>query len=102
MITAIVQFELPAGMTLADATEKFRDSAPRYQQMPGLIRKYYLFGDGVGGGVYLWESRAAAEAIYEGPWRDGIRERFGVDPKITYFDSPVIVDNTSGEIQVAA
>ena len=29
---------------------------------------------GGAGGVYLWQTRAAAEAFYTGPWLDGIRE----------------------------
>lgn len=102
MITAIVQFDLPQDMTLEDAKRRFQESAPRYRDMPGLVRKYYLFGNGKGGGVYLWESREAAEAVYQGVWRENLRKLYGAEPVITYFDSPVIVDNAVGEIQVAA
>jgi hypothetical protein len=94
MITAIVQFPLPAGTTRTDAEALFRKSAPLYQGKPGLVRKYYLYGEGpTGGGVYLWESRAAAEQTYTAEWRKMIAERYGAEPKISYFDSPVIVDN---------
>jgi hypothetical protein len=31
-----------------------------------------------------------------------IAERYGADPEITYFESPVIVDNASGNVQVEA
>jgi hypothetical protein len=27
-----------------------------------------------------------------------IRERYGAEPVITYFDTPVVVDNATGEI----
>ena len=37
-------------------------SAPTFLGKKGLIRKYYLNGDEGGGGVYLWESKEAAEA----------------------------------------
>jgi hypothetical protein len=58
MITAIVGFLLTPGTTLDEAKALFEGSAPRYRAAPGLVRKYYLFGeDGSGGGVYLWESR---------------------------------------------
>ena len=62
MITAIVRFKLPAGIDAAKAAELFQDSAPKYQGLPGLIRKYYLFDaeSRTGGGCYLWESREAA------------------------------------------
>ena len=60
MITAIVQFALPAPVSLQEATRMFESTAPKYQNLPGLIRKYYLRSeDGrTAGGVYLWESRA--------------------------------------------
>jgi hypothetical protein len=99
MITAIVRFALPPE-TPREAVEKaFRDSAPRYRAIPGLIRKYYLLGDGPeGGGAYLWESREAAEAFYDEAWRAMIADRYGSAPEITYFETPVVVDNLSGEI----
>ena len=102
MITAIVQFDLPGDISSEQAKAMFQESAPRYRDMPGLVRKYYLFGNGKGGGVYLWESREAAEAVYGGVWLENLRKLSGADPMITYFESPVIVDNTVGEIQVAA
>ena len=52
MITAIVRFKLPANVTLPAATELFKGSVPKYQNLPGLVRKYYLYGEGTGGGVY--------------------------------------------------
>ncbi|MGH7098268.1 MAG: hypothetical protein ACREE4_11495 [Stellaceae bacterium] len=44
-------------------------------------------------GVYLWESRAEAEAFYSGPWLNGTRKRYGMDPEIRYFDTACITDN---------
>lgn len=97
MITAIVQFRLPPGTTLEDATALFQRSAPLYRGKPGLVRKYYLYGeDGTAGGVYLWESREAAEKAYDAAWRRMIAERYGAEPQVTYFESPVIVDNAAG------
>lgn len=95
MITTIVNFKLPAPMTLAQAESAFNGSAPKYQGLPGLVRKYYLLSeDGrTAGGVYLWRSRADAERLYNDEWRRFIRERYGCDPELAYFDSPVIVDN---------
>jgi hypothetical protein len=95
MITAIVRFPLPKGMTLEDAKTLYEKSAPNYRGADGLVRKYYLFGqDQVGGGVYLWKSREAAEKMYSPVWRKTIAERYGSAPEITYYDTPVIVDNT--------
>lgn len=100
MITAIVNFKLPDGMDSKNAAEMFKGSAPNYRVMKGLVRKYYLF-DGenrIGGGVYLWKSRAEAEAVYTPQWRAYIAERYGAPPDIRYFETAVIVDNESGKI----
>jgi hypothetical protein len=102
MITAIVRFKLKPGTTQAAATEMFRNSVPRYQGRAGLVRKYYLFGDGYGGGVYLWKSRSDAEQLYTPEWRDAIAERYGAPPEITLYESPVIVDNSTQEVLVDA
>ena len=98
MITAIVQFELASAITLAEATRRFESSAPKYQNLAGLIRKYYIRSeDGrTAGGVYLWESRQAAERVYDGEWRERVAKLYGAKPKITWFDTPVVVDNLAG------
>src|SRR3954471_541852 len=95
MITAIVRFPLKPGTTLEQAKALFEGSAPKYQGVPGLVRKYYLFGeDGTGGGAYLWETRQAAERMYTAEWKKMIAECYGSPPQITFFETPVIVDNT--------
>ena len=86
----------PVGCAGEAAKALFEKSAPNYQGAPGLVRKYYLFGeDRTGGGVYLWESREAAERMYSDAWRKMITERYGNAPEITYYETPVIVDNAS-------
>ena len=104
MITAIVNFPAPEGATLESITEAFSSTTPRYEGLPGLIRKYYLFDPqtGVGGGVYLWEDRAQAEAFYDQAWRDRLTEKYGVPPDIRFFESPVIIDNALENITVEA
>lgn len=103
MITAIVRFKLPSTVTRDEATALYKSSMPKYQGLPGLVRKYYLFDEqGVGGGVYLWESRAAAERVYTKEWRSMIAARYGAEPEITYYETPVIVDNASDASPVAA
>jgi hypothetical protein len=104
MITALVQFALPSPISLAEATKRFESSAPKYQNLAGLVRKYYVRAeDGrSAGGIYLWETRAAAEAVYNGEWRARVEKLYGAAPTITWFDTPVIVDNLSGTISRAA
>jgi hypothetical protein len=98
MITALVQFHLPAPIPLEEATRRFETSAPHYRNLPGLIRKHYLRSeDGrIAGGIYFWETRRAAERVYDGEWRERVCKLYGVEPTITWFDSPVTVDNQGG------
>jgi len=105
MITAIVQFALPKPVSLEEAQRIFESTAPKYRNLQGLVRKYYLRSeDGrTAGGVYLWQSKAAAEKVYNGEWRERVAKLYGNAPQVTYFDTPVIVDNSAGgEITKAA
>jgi len=56
--------------------------------------KAVIASSGWAGGVYLWQSRADAEAFYSGPWLQGIRERYGMDPEIRYFHTAAVTDNS--------
>jgi putative monooxygenase ydhR len=100
MITAITTFLLPKPITRDEARKIFLSTAPKYQGVPGLVRKVYVFsqeGNTVGG-IYLWKSRAEADAMYTESWRAFVREKYSTDPSVTYFDSPVVVDNLTHEI----
>lgn len=97
----IVQFDLPK-RTVDQAVSGGTSSAPTYRDLAkkGLIRKDYLNGDSGTGGVYLWESREAAQAWYT-PERVAIlTERFGAAPRLTWYDTHVTVDNLKGETRV--
>ena len=104
MITALVQFSLPEAITRAQAREIFRNTAPRYIDMPGLVRKYYVLSeDGrTAGGVYLWQTRADAERVYTDEWRQFVRDKYGSAPQLSYFETPVLVDNATGQITADA
>ncbi|WP_334186634.1 monooxygenase [Noviherbaspirillum sp.] len=100
MIIAMTAFRLPKAITRDEAREIFLSTAPKYQGVQGLLRKHYVLSeDGLtAGGIYLWDSRAEAEAMYTETWRVFVREKYGTDPTVTYFDSPVVVDNVAGQI----
>jgi hypothetical protein len=103
MITALVGFRLPQGTSREDAKAMFEKSAPNYRGIPGLVRKYYLYGDDqTGGGVYLWSSRDAAERFYSDSWRSTIAQRYGAQPEILFFETPVIVENAEQNAATAA
>jgi len=100
MITVIVQFQLPEPLTLEQARQVFLSTAPKYQGLPGLVRKYYVLSeDGTtAGGIYLWRSKQEAQAFYTPDWKAFVRGKYGSEPNLTYLHSPVIVDNLSHEV----
>jgi hypothetical protein len=104
MIVTIVTFQLAKPATLAEITQTFQNTAPKYRGVPGLIRKnYFLSEDGHrAGGIYVWESRADAERMYTAEWNKFVTEKYGTPPVVDYLHSPVMVDNRDGSISVAA
>ncbi|MBI2317897.1 MAG: monooxygenase, partial [Betaproteobacteria bacterium] len=42
MIIALITFKLPPNLAPADSEKRCLESAPRFRQLPGLIRKNYL------------------------------------------------------------
>ena len=89
---------------LDEITKTFQSTAPRYQGVPGLLRKnYWLSEDGRrAGGIYVWETRADAERVYTAEWKKLVESKYGHPPEIEYLHSPVMVDNRDGTISVAA
>lgn len=97
----VVQFDLPK-RTPEQAVSGGSASAPIYRGLAdrGLIRKDYLNGEAGTGGVYLWESRAAAEAWFTEERVGELTKRFGARPRLTWYDTHVTVDNLRGETRV--
>jgi hypothetical protein len=100
MITVFTTFTLPKPITREEARTLFLSTAPTYRGVQGLFRKYYVLSENGAtvGGVYLWNSRLEAEAMYTESWRSFVRQKYGVDPTVSYFESPVVVDNVVQQI----
>lgn len=100
MITVITNFQLPKPISRDEAKQIFLSTAPKYRGVPGLFRKVYILSEGgtAAGGVYLWNSRAEAEAMYNESWRTFVAEKYGTAPSVTYLESPIVVDNLTNEI----
>ncbi len=97
----VVQFDLPK-RSEQQAIAGGTGSAPVYRGLgeKGLIRKDYLNGEAGTGGVYLWESRAAAEAWFTEARMEELTQRFGARPRLTWYDTHVTVDNLKNETRV--
>jgi hypothetical protein len=100
VITVIAMYRLPKVLSPDEARTTFLGTAPKYLGVPGLVRKYYLLAqDGKSvGGIYLWNSRAEADALYTDSWKAFVREKYGTEPSLTYLDTPVVVDNLTHEV----
>jgi hypothetical protein len=50
----------------------------------------------------VWESRAEAEKLYSGEWRQFVTEKYGSEPSVLFFDNLVTVDNMMDTPMTAA
>lgn len=104
MITALVTF-VPNGnrseMSPIEKLALYETTAPKYQDIPGLIRKYFMGNGERAGGWYEWETKAHADAYYTPEWRKFITENYGSDLTLEFFDCPCVVDNSAGTITIA-
>jgi len=100
MISELVSFALPPGMTREEVIEGMREVAPNWQRNPDLIRKTFLYDPQAGqtGALYLWPDRESAERAHDEAWRARIRAKYGSEPVIRYFETPLVVDNALGVI----
>jgi hypothetical protein len=96
LTTAVVRFRLPPGAARGAAKFLFEGTTPAHRQIPGLIRTYYLYGDGpVGAGLHLWSDREAAERFYTAEWRKELTQRFGVQLEVLFIERSVPIDDAS-------
>jgi len=95
MITEIIVFDLPDGMTREEVLANYRKSAPNWRANPDLIRKNYLYNaeNRKAGGVYLWRDIDAARRARDAAWRERVRRTYGSEPVVQYFATPIVVDN---------
>lgn len=100
MITEVVTFKLPQGMTRDQLVANFRQTAPKWLENPDLIRKNYLFDEenGLGGGVYLWKSKEGALRWHNDAFRQKVLEVYGSEAHISYYETPIVVENAAGKI----
>ena len=99
MITEIITFAIPDGMTRDEVVANYRRSAPTWRANPDLIRKNYLFDAETrrAGGVYLWRSMEAARRARDAAWLDRVRRTYGSEPIVQYFETPLVADNAIGQ-----
>jgi hypothetical protein len=101
MITAIVRYQLPPNISRVACEAHFHKISKDFGAVNGLIRKQFIWNEGgTAGGVYQWENIEAAKIFYQGPWLNGILERYGMYPEIEYFNTVAITDNPGGLVTI--
>lgn len=95
MTISITRFSLPHGIDLDQLRARFYAAAPLFEDVPGLVRKHFLIADDgrTAGGVYVWEDRESAAAFLTLVVAPLIFEKFGVEPTIEFFESPLVVES---------
>ncbi len=91
-VAVVVSIATPAGVTDAYLKGEFDKAAPRYQQIPGLIRKYFTIEPKRFGGIYYWSNKAAAQAWFSDAWVARARATYGADPVVTYYEVPLAIE----------
>ena len=98
MIVELVLFKTPAGLTPEAEREMARATLPRWQADQDLVRKHYIRGSDaaggpLGGGVYIWPSKAHAQAAHDDAWCRMVEQRTGAAPTFQYFEMFMLLDN---------
>lgn len=103
MHTVIWTFKVPDGTSKADLVETINATAHTYQGIPGLIRKYYGIAPDARTlvGIYLWESKAASEALFTADWVALVTQRWGTPPQRQDFETPMVVESAEQRLIAA-
>jgi len=93
-VAVVVAIPTPPGVPETLLKQEFEKAAPRYQQIPGLKRKYFTLGNGTFGGIYYWSSKAAADAWFNDAWYARVDATYHAKPSVTYFQVPLAIEGT--------
>ena len=86
LVTTVVRFRAPHGVVRTNGREVFEHATPLCRSIPGLLRKYYLCEGQLGGGLYLWEDRQAAERFHTAEWCETLAREFGVLAEVLFIE----------------
>ena len=86
MEIVFITFESELGLELIEA--RFRARAQKFRDMDGLLQKFYVHDEGSGrvGGIYVFDSEASRDALFESDIHAKLRDGSDVrDLDITTF-----------------
>ncbi|RRD56440.1 hypothetical protein EII20_10980 [Comamonadaceae bacterium OH2545_COT-014] len=100
MITEIVYFELPEGISRDEVLAKYRQTAAAWSSNEDLIQKFYFFDEArnLGGGVYIWKTLEAMRRWHGEAYQARIKALYGSEVRMTFHDTLLVVDNVKGQV----
>lgn len=94
-VAVYVSIARPAGATDERLKAEFTRAIPIYAQVPGLERKYFTYSQTGFGGLYLFETEAAAKAHFNAAWLQRVEKTYGVKASPVYFSVPEVTAGAS-------
>ena len=89
-VVAIVGVTAPWYAPARMITNRMSAAIPVYRDLNGLSYKHFtITGKRQVGGIYLWQSRSAAEAFYDQEWQTRILEQYGEPATLKWFSVAV-------------
>lgn len=103
MHTVMWTFKVPAGPSKVQLIDTINATAHTYEGIPGLIRKYYgIAPDGASlVGIYLWDSKTAADAFYSPEWVAMVTKRWAAPPLRQDWETPMVVESAERRLVAA-
>lgn len=87
MIVELVIIKNREGITPEEEYADAQKGARAWLPHSDLIAKHFIRDGEVGGAVYVWPSKEAAQRAHDDKWREGVLARTGGNPpEIRYFD----------------
>jgi heme-degrading monooxygenase HmoA len=91
-VVTLVEVAAPPGLTRERLLAGFAAAVPAHRAAPGLLRKHFIISDNnTFGGVYLWQDEASARAWFNADWHARVRQTYGSDARIEWFDTPILL-----------
>lgn len=100
MYTVMWTFLVSQGTSKDSLRQTIKATAHTYQGIAGLIRKYYGISDDGQTlvGIYLWESKAAANRFYTAEWVALVTKRWNAPPLRQEWETPIVVESAENRL----
>ena len=86
----VVTVRFESELDVDEIHRRYPERMPEFRALPGLIQKYYLHDPATDEwcGIYLWDSKASAQAYLQSDLRKTIPQAYGVvgTPRVESFD----------------